>query len=115
MTEVMVMKNTKTGVVVSSECWAHTKQEVNRVTTTALDGTVYSQIIGTPTKIIQVEGGVYDNKLDDLRNADASGVVLSLSNSSVTWYGRILNLQEGTKIVNGRRKFSATLSWEVGT
>lgn len=114
MTKVFKLKNTQTGATISDHCWALTRQEVNRVKNTALDGTVYMQIIGTPAKVIDVEGEVYDGKLDLLRVAEQSGVILSLSNDEETWYGRITDLQEGRKIVGGRRKFTAEMTWEVG-
>lgn len=114
MTKVLIMKNTLTGATISEHCWAVTRQEVNRIVQKALDGTTYTQIIGTPSKYIDVEGEIIDSRLDLLRAAEQSAVILSLSNDEGTLYGRIESLQESRKVTNGRRKFTATLAWEAG-
>lgn len=114
MTKALTMKNAVTGETITEYCWAVTSQEVNRITSTALDGTVYVQVIGKPAKRIEVEGVISDDKLEALRAAEASATVMILSNDTETLYGRIVSLRERTRIVNCKRKFSAELTREVG-
>lgn len=112
MTKAYTVK-TASGKVVTPWCWAITKQQANTVVSTALDGTVYVQVIGTPRKIIEAEGVVLLGSLQLLLDAERTAEMLTLVNDENSLHGRITSFDQGRSIVNGRLKFTMEMTWEA--
>lgn len=110
----MTLKNETTGTVITDYCWISTNQDVTQVSSKALDGTVYLQIIGAPSVSIIAEIVLPVSMKPTLENSHASGALMSVGSESEKQYGRITGLSFQTKELGGLQRCTVTLAKEEG-
>lgn len=86
-------------------------QDVTKVENTALDGTYYQQIIGSPREIYNVTAYVDRAGKDTLMTADANGNLLRVDAKHGTYYGRITGKPRyGDRLAQDYFKVTMTLA-----
>ena len=108
----MTLKNETTGIVIPDYCWISSKQDVSQVESKALDGTVYLQIIGSPSVTITADIILEAEMKPTLEAAHASGALMSVGAGSAKQYGRITGLSFKNKIRGGLQRCTVTLAKE---
>lgn len=110
---MITLKNGTT--VLTVYAWQKEVQHVNRAMSTALDGTQYYQVFGSPYYDINIEGVCSDAEKLLIEAAEAAGASIScVSGETALYSGRIKELKFDDRTYVGLMKFSMTLIEEAG-
>lgn len=110
----MILRNQTTGETITEYCWAHTSDNVNQVVNTALDGSVYIQVIGRPSTTIVAECVVNVAAKPKLESAHANADLMAVADGGSTMYGRITSLSFQNKVRGNLQRCTVTMSEEEG-
>lgn len=108
----MILRNQTTGEKITEFCWTQTTPNVNQVVTTAMDGTVYIQVIGRPSKTIVAECVITTEAKAKLESAHASAALMSIADDSRMTYGRITALSFQRKVRGNMQRCTVTMMEE---
>jgi hypothetical protein len=109
----MTLLDVTTNTELTPYAWVTPDQDVTKILNTALDGTVYLQIIGAPVKYYDVGAVISSTDREALEDAEANGDLLSLTEVDTTLYGRIVELNINPKIIGGTQTLTMRLAKEV--
>ena len=109
----MILRNQTTGEKITEFCWTKTTPNVNQVVTTAMDGTVYIQVIGSPSKTIVAECVITTDAKPKLESAHARADLMSVTDEDgrVTC-GHITALSFQTKVRGNKQRCTVTMAEE---
>ena len=108
----MTLNNATTGEQITEFCWATTQSNVNQFTATALDGSVYIQVIGSPSQTIIAECVIATGMKSVLESAHANVDLMFLSDGSETIHGRIIELEFQVDVRGGKQRCTIKLARE---
>lgn len=109
----MILRNQTTGEKITEFCWTNTTSDVTQVLTKALDGTVYIQVIGEPSKTIVAECVITTSAKPKLESAHARADLMSVTDEDGhLTYGRITALSFQNKVRGNKQRCTVTLAEE---
>ena len=108
----MILRNQTTGEHITEHCWAQTSSNVNQVVNTALDGSVYIQVIGSPSTTIVAECVIDTGAKAKLESAHARADLMAITGDGRTTYGHVTKLYFQDKVRGNMQRCTVTLMEE---